>query len=424
MAPQEKNQLELSVAEEVPLHQVFERQEKRHFLEHLIVFAKHKFFIMYVVGSVTVAAIVISFLLPKYYTSEVTIMPPQQGQSIATAMLDQLGAVGGLIGATAGKELGLKNPGDLYVAMLKSHQVADDLIDRFSLKDVYQKKLLVDTEKQLDNMTEITANIKDGTISVFVEDRDPKRAAAMANAYVEELEKLTQKLAVTDASKRRTFFEHEAGTANQELANAEQQLKETEERTGIFQLDSQSRVALQGYEDLRAQVTAKEVEIQTLSSFETPDNPDLVRAQRELAALRVQVSHYEVGQGGRPIGDPALEKVPARALEYVRKLREVKYRESLLQLMLKQYEIARIDEAKDSSMIQVLDKAVPPERRSWPRRTLIVISFAFLAFLVALLCSYWKEAIEKAREDPQYLTRMQLLKFYLTRGRKSGVSHR
>lgn len=420
MTPHEKHQLELPAADEVVVSGMFEGQEKRYFLEFLIVLAKHKSLIVWTVVSAAAVSVIISLLLPKYYTSEVKIMPPQQGQSIASAMLDQLGGLGGLIGATAGKELGLKNPNDLYLAMLKSNTIADRLIDRFSLMSVYKAKLRANARKRLADLTQFTANSKDGTISVSVDDRDPNKAAEMANAYIEELEKLTQKLAVTDASKRRVFFEREAKTATEQLETAEQEMKKTQESTGIIQMDSQSRVLLQAYEDLRAQATAKEVEIESMRAFATSENPDLVRLQHELAALRTQIAGMEKGQGGSPIGDPALEKVPERYLKYVDKLRQVTYRNALLQLMLKQYEIARIDEAKDAALIQVLDRAEPPEIRSFPRRTLIVIAFTFMGFVLASLWSYGLEALERAKEDPQYLSRLQLLRFYLFHRHKSG----
>lgn len=425
MTPQDKNQIELSAPEEVSLPQIFGREEKKPLLELFILLAKRKFLIAYVVIGVAALSSAISLFLPKYYTGETKILPPQQGQSIASAMLDQLGGIGGIIGAAAGKELGLKNPNDLYVAMLKSNSVADDLIDKFSLMSLYKKKLRVDARKQLADLSDISSNSKDGTISVSVEDQDPDRAAAIANAYIDELVKLTKKLAVTDASRRRVFFEAEAKTATEQLEAAEQEFKKTQETTGIIQMDSQSRVMLQAYADLKAELSAKEIEIESMRSFATTENPELQRLQHERDALRSQVAALEKGRGGSPVGDIALEKVPEKARQYVDKLREVTYRNALVQLMLKQYEIARIDEAKDSALIQVLDKAMRPEKRSWPHRTLLVLSCTFLAFILMSLWCYTVEAWEYAKEDPRYLARLQLLKFYLSRGLKPGsAAHR
>ena len=418
MTPQDKKEFE-PLTEDVPLPRMFEAQEQKNFPELLIILAKRKRFILFFVAGVFGLSVAISLLLPVYYTSTVKIMPPQQSPSTASTMLDQLGGLSTLLGNGVSKDL-LKNPSDLYVDLLRSRTIADVLIDRFNLMSVYKKALRVDCRHRLDELTEVRT-FKDGVISVSVDDQGQQRAAEIANAYIEELDKLTRTLAVTDASKRRVFFEREAKTANEELAAAEQALKQTEEKTGIIQLDSQSKVELQAYEDLRAQATALEVQIQAMGSFATPNNPDLVRSQQELAALRTQIARFEKGQGGSPVGDIALEKVPEKALEYVQKLREVKYRESLLQLMLKQYEIARIDEAKDASLIEFLDRAIPAERKSWPVRSVIVIIATVLAIIVAGLWAYAAEAAERAKEDPHYLARLQLLKFYLTRKRKSQV---
>lgn len=410
MAPQEKKSIELSV-DEVLAGQEFEG-EKRRFPESLIVFAKHKRLIVGIVASAIVLSVVVSLLLPKSYTAVARILPPQQSQSMASAMLGQLGSIAPLLaGATGG--LGLRNPNDMYVAMLRSRTVADHLVDRFSLMSVYKAKLREDTEKLLESKSTIAAG-KDGIISISVEDRDPRRAAAIANGYVEELGKLTETLAISDASKRRIFFEREAKDANQQLTVAEQSFKQTEEKTGIIQIDSQAKVMLESYGELRAAVTAKEVEVQAMrQSFASPDNPDLVRVQHELEALKTQLAHYEQGQGGLPITDIALEKVPARALEYIQKYREVKYRESLLELMLKQYELARIDESKDYSLIQVLDPGQPPERRSWPKRTAIVLASTILGSILALVAALFLEKMQRAREDPQFAAQLQLFKFYL-----------
>lgn len=416
MTPHETKAVELPLSDEVLLSED-SASERTKFPESLIIIAKHKRLVGCFVLGVAVITAGISLLLPKYYTAKARLLPPQQSQSVAAAMLSQLGPLTGLVGNGMG--LNIRNPNDLYVAMLRSDSVTYAIVDRFSLVNLYHQKLRSEARAKLELLTEISVGKTDGVILISVDDRDPARAAQMANAYIEELDKLTRKLAVTDASKRRIFFENEAKTASDELANAEQALKQTEEKTGMIQLDSQARVMLQAYADLRAAVSVKQVEIQAMQSFATPDNPDLIRAQHELQALRAQVARYEEGQGGRPIGDIALEKMPAKALEYVRKLREVKYREALLELMLKQYEIARIDESKDSYLIQTLDKALPPDKRSWPKRTALVLASTLLASILAIIMALLIEKIDKAQEEPRFAAQFQLLKFYLRSRHKS-----
>lgn len=392
--------------------QVLPATGRRNLLDLFIVLARRKFLILGITGGAAVISLVISLLLPTYYTATTRILPPQQSQSVAMAMLGQLGP---LISATAGKDLGLRNPNDLYVAMLRSQTVEDALLNQFSLLTRYKEKYRIDARRHLESLTEIVAG-KDGVISVSEDDRDPRQAAAIANAYIDELTKLTKTLAVTEASKQRLFFEREMRSASNELATAEQDLKKTEERTGIIQLDSQSKVMLQSYADLRAQVANKEVEVQSMHSFASDANPRLIRAEQELAALRSQLARFELGTDGNSPTDVGLRKVPGAGLEYVRKLREVKYRETLLELLTKEYEVARIDEAKDASIVQVLDPATIPERKSWPHRALIIILATLLAFQVSLVWAYVAESWQQAKEDPQQLARLQILKMYLQRG--------
>jgi uncharacterized protein involved in exopolysaccharide biosynthesis len=415
MTPREKAELDLKLTEEVPAAATSAEVERIHFPDHLIILAKRKGFVFKVAGSVCVLSVVISLLLPKTYTANAKIMPPQQNQSMgAMAALSQLGQLGP-VAALAGQGLGLRNPSDVYVAMLHSRTVADDLIDRFSLMSVYDKKLRKDARLLLEDRSEIRA-AKEGVISISVDDRDPRRAADLANGYVDELEKLTKTLAVTEAGKRRIFFEREVKMASDDLANAEVALKQTQEKTGLIMLDSQSRAMIESLTSLRARVAAQEVLLQQMRTFATPENPELVREEKALEALRDQLNRLEGGQGKRLFADVPIQNVPIAGLEYVRKYRDVKYREALFELLAKQYEAAKIDEARDSLIVQVLDKAVPPEKKSGPLRALIVLSSTFLALLVAILIAFFMERLEQAKEDPQFAGKLQLLGFYL-RGR-------
>ena len=407
--PPEKRKVQVPISDEVLLPSSYDERGDRDFLSTFIVLAKHKFFVLSFVAAGGILATIVAFILPAYYAANVKLLPPQQSQSIASAMLGQLGP---LVGALAGKNLGARNPTDPYLSMLHSRAIADKIIDHFSLMRVYRKKWRADARNRLDALTDITVG-KDGVISISVEDRDPGRAADIANAYVSELEKLTRTLAVSDAAKRRMFFEHEVTRTREELANAEVALKQTMESTGIIHLDNQSKVMLDTFANIRAQVAAKEVQVQVMRSFATPQNPDLISAAQELSALRAQVAKMEQGQAGWSVVEMPLQKVPSAGLEYIRKLREVKYREALFELLAKQYEAARIDEAKESATIQVLDKAVPPEKRSWPLRAFVIACGTVLALLVAVVWVHLRETIEHAKEDPTYLAQLQILKIYL-----------
>jgi uncharacterized protein involved in exopolysaccharide biosynthesis len=417
MAQLEKAEVHVRVAEEgPPLAEAAEQAERFHFPEYLIIVAKRKPFILKFAGVAAVLSSVAALLLPNTYTGNAKILPPQQNQSmgtIAAAALSQLGP----LAALAGQGLGVRNPNDIYVGMLQSDTVANALIDRYSLMSVYGKKLRVDARRQLADRSEISA-AKNGVITITVDDRNPQRAADLANGYVEELEKLTKTLNITEAGKRRLFFEREVKMENDNLADAEVALKQTQEKTGLILLDSQSKAMIESVTSLRASIAAQEVEVQAMRSFATAENPDLVLAEQELTTMRAQLDRLERGQGKRSIADVPIENVPTAGLEYVRKLREVKYHEALFTLLGKQYEAAKIDEARDALIVQQMDKATPPERKSGPHRLLIVLTVTVLAVMAACVTAFSMESLERAKEDPQFAGRFQLFRFYLSRGRK------
>ncbi len=416
MAQGKNIEMDLRIAEEHATLEEIGAAEDTRPLEWLIVVARRKFFILTFAGSAAVLSLLVSFLIPVRYTANCKLLPPQQSQSMSmSAVLSQLGPLQALIG---GGGMGIRNANDFYIGMLRSRTVADGLIDRFDLMRVYKKKVREDARTQLAGRTEILAS-KDGVISIFVEDHDPQRAADLANAYANELEKLTKTLAVTEAARRRLFFEHETKIASDELAVAEQGLKETQEKTGLILLDSQSRAMIDALTSLRARVAAQEVMVRAMQSFATDENPDLVRAKEELAALRDQETKLEFGHGGKTIANVPIENVPTAGLEYVRKFREVKYHEALFELLAKQYEAARIDEGRDSVLVQQLDKALLPERRSWPKRLPIIVFSALAALLVSVFWVLLGAAMERAKENPQVAAKLHLLRQYLFAGPKS-----
>lgn len=381
-------------------------------LDIAIVLAKHKTLVLGLPFVAALIAVVVTLLMPNIYTGTARVLPPQQNQSAtAAALIGQLGALSGAVGGAAG----LKNPSDLYVGMLKSRTVADALIDRFKLQELYEQQTLVGTRGKLSKVTSINA-AKDGIIAIEVDDEDPKRAAAMANAYVEELEKLNERLAISEASQRRLFFEKQLKQTKDDLATAEVELKRTQEKTGLIKLDDQGKAIIEAVAQLKAQVAAKEVQIGAMRSFATERNPELIRAQQELVGMRDQLRKLErdntVGDGDIlvPTG-----KVPEAGLEYLRKFRDVKYFETIFEVFAKQYELAKVDEAREASIIQVLDRAVEPDRKSKPRRAVIVIVTGLVASIVAIILAFVREKQEKARNDPETAERLRLLSRYLAR---------
>jgi tyrosine-protein kinase Etk/Wzc len=376
----------------------------------LILLGRRKKFLGVSTMIVFAVSLIITLLIPKRYTAAITVLPPQQGSSLSAALLSQMGNLGAL-GSLAGGSLGLKNPADMTVALLKSRSVEDAMIQRFDLMKLYKEKRLSDARKSLENHTSIDSNIKDGLIHIEIEDRDPKRASDMANAYVDEYQKFSQHLAIGEAGQRRLFFERQLVGAKNDLAGAEEALKASQQKSGMIQLDSQAKALIESVAALRAQIAAKEVEIRSLSLSETTNNPDIQMAREQLAALQSQLRRIGGTQSGEdsdlivPRG-----KIPEAGMDYVRKLRDVKYNEMIFEILAKQFEVAKIDEAREGAIIQVVDAAVPPDKKSFPKVSLIVLAVTFVWILLAAFWILFQEGIHRVERRPEANQRIQELR--------------
>ena len=310
-----------------------------------------------------------AFAWPPTFTARTLFLPQQQQQNLAATALTSLGALGSLAGAAAG----VRNPADQYVALMQSAMVMDRIIDQFDLMRVYDEEYRVDARKELSKSVRMTLGKKDGLISVEVDDESPKRAADMANAYVVELRRLTQVLALTEAQQRRVFFEAQLTQTRERLTLAQQALQASGFSSGA--LRAEPRAAAEGYAKLRAEVTAAEVRLQALRRNLVDGAPEVQQQLGIVSTLRSELAKLEVP--GDRTNDPG----------YVSKYREFKYQETLFELFARQYEMARLDEARDGTLIQVVDVATPPEKKSKPKRAVIAlaVSAGTLLILIAWL---------------------------------------
>lgn len=353
-------------------------------MELVIVLAKRKKQVLGLPIAATVIAAGVSLALPDMFRATTTLLPPQQPQPSAAALLSQLGGVAGMAGVPA-----LKNPNDLYVGMLKSRTVADKLIEQFKLKQLYETESQEKARKLLDEQT-IIAPSKEGLIKIEVLVQDKQLAARLANAYVAELLNLTRSLSVTEAGQRRLFFEQQLERSKNALTTAEIALKRALDQRGVISVDAESHAVVETAARVKAQISAKEIQISSMRAFVTENNPDFKRANEELASLRAELFRLENGRS-KPEGSANTTEA---GLENIKLLRDVSYHKMLFELLAKQYEAARLDEAKDPSIIQVLDRAVEPEKKFRPRRTLIVIT----TFVLTLICSVFLALLAEAKE--------------------------
>jgi uncharacterized protein involved in exopolysaccharide biosynthesis len=291
--------------------------------------------------------------------------------------------------------------------MLKSRTVADNLIQRFDLNKLYDEQYQSLTRKWLEKETVITAG-KDGIITIQVDDKDPKRAAELANGYVDELFKLTKVLAVTEASQRRLFFERQLELAKDNLARSEASTRLALQKGGLVLVEGQGRVMAETSARLRAEITVKEIQIGAMRMFASDQNPELQRTQQQLEVLRRELSRIEGTSGTRTA---VQDDVNVKGIDNLRLLREMKYNEVTYELLAKQYELAKIDEAKDSAIIQVMDRAIEPDRKSKPVRSRIVLLSTLVIGLLAVLSAFVMEATTK--NNSRNADRWQMLRRHI-----------
>lgn len=319
-------------------------------------------------SAITLAlATLYAFLLPPMYTAMASFLPPGSNNSATgAALMGQLNALGagGLLG-------GGKTQGDLYVGILKSHTISRDLVQRFHLMQVYNVKKESQAEKKLVAKSTFESGTKDPIVTITVTDASPERALGLTQAYLNALQGTSAGLALTESSQRRLFYEQRLAKEKDELANAEVALKQDEERTGLIAPVGQTAANIQALAQVRAQITERQTRVAALLHDETEENPDVLRLRNEISSLQARAAQMETGESGSHFGSPSTAQVPALELDYIRHVRDVKYHEALFDIIAKQYEAARLDEAKDSPL-QVLDRPILPDVKSGPSRASIM----------------------------------------------------
>ena len=349
----------------------------------------------------------IAFSLKNTFTATATILPPQAPQSTAAALMGQLGPLAALGGAGGL----LKSPADTYVGMLRSRTIADEVINKFHLMSQWKLGKLEDARNTLKQRVQFES-AKDGLIVITAEDHDPNRASEYANAFVDGLYHMNASLAVTEAGQRRTFFDQQLSDEKEALTQAENELKAVQEKTGIITLPGQSEMAIRSIAQTRAEIKSREVELQVMRTYATDENPDVIRLRQEISTLNQQLAARQNDQQKMPTGDTEIPagRVPQEGLEYVRMLRELKYHETLFELLSRQYAAARIDEAKSAPVIQIVDRAVPPDRKSGPPRTLILITAAVVGLCFGCLWAFFNRFVQQMEQTPGSAVKLNQLR--------------
>jgi polysaccharide biosynthesis/export protein len=354
-------------------------------LELLTLLALHRRFLAKAALAGAICGLALAFLLPVQFTAITTILPTGSSSSLASAFASQSGELG-LLANLAGGSLGYHNPSELCLLMLRSRSVEDAVIQRFQLMTEYREKRLSDTRVALERTTSVTLNLKTGIIAVSARDRDPARAAELANGYVEEFRKFTGSLAITEAGQRRQFFEHQLLEATGNLNQADDAFRNTQQSTGMLDPVSATKADLESAVTIRDEIAVRQVQLRTMRTYSTDQNPAVVRVRQEIAGLETQLAEL-TGSKNDEADDLLVpkNKIPQAGSEYLEHLRDVKYNETVVAVLAKQLEIARLDEARQSPMVQVVDPAVTPDKRSAPKRTVILLASTMLALCGASL---------------------------------------
>ncbi|HAY21658.1 MAG TPA: hypothetical protein DCY27_05735 [Desulfobacterales bacterium] len=402
-------------------------KEENELLDYLLVVAKHSRKIIYISAAVVVLAYLVLFLLPNKYTATTRLLPPGQNLTLSAQVLNSLGGAGlpgRSTGGLAGGEmvsglLGLKSPSDLYAGLLTGNGVFDRIIERFKLRQLYREKYIESTRKALSRKANISVDKKNGMIRIEVTDSDPKRAAEMANAFADELDKLLKSLASQEAMDRLNFLEKERVETSQNLVKAENALRSFSERNSVLQIDTQTKGVLEYIARLRAEIDAEEVQIQVLLQQATPHNYDVVRLKTQVQSLKekLKAAENQIEQGS--VGDVLLptSKVPALGLEYLRLYREVKFQDGLYQIYTKMVELARLDMVKDVAAVQQEYRASPPEKRS-NRRLVPALMAGIGAFFLLSFTAIMRESLKGADRSEKTVLRLQQLSDYVEQWRQ------
>jgi len=329
-----------------------------------------------------VAGTLVAFLLPKRYTSTARLMPPDGQSSSGMAMLAALsGKTGGLAGI-AGDLLGVSGSGALFIGILQSQTIQDRLIDRFDLKRVYWDRLDEDARKDLAERTGISEDRKSGIIAISVTDRDPHRATAIAQAYVDELNKLSAELSTSAAHRERMFLEERLKTVKQDLDQASLDFSDFASKNTAIDIKEQGRAMVEAAARLQGELIAAESQQKSLEAIYAPGHFRVQAAQARVTELRKQLQ--KLGGDSNPASAsaaelyPSIRQLPVLGVKYADLYRRIKIQETIYEVLTQQYELAKVQEAKETPTVKVLDRASRPERKSFPPRLSIIMLGASL----------------------------------------------
>ncbi|MBW1767370.1 MAG: lipopolysaccharide biosynthesis protein [Deltaproteobacteria bacterium] len=385
-------------------------EDEINLLDLLLVLLKRKWLIFWVTFLAIVLSLVISLRLPEKFTATARILPPQESNSGMSSLLSQ---AGGAFGGLAASIVGGKTSADLYVGIMESRTIADILIKKFNLKKLWEMDLMAPVYSNLADLTSISVDKTTRIISVSVEDINPVMAADIANAYIAELDNVNRTVNVTAAQRKRAFLEKRLEKAKDDLIEAEAELQGFQEKYKLVSINDQAKISMEGAAKIKGEIIVAQTDLEVLKQFGTERQNEAIMLKSKIDELQKQLARIESGNPSKDKDNfyiPFTE-LPNLGMKLARLMRETKIQEEVFGLLTSQYELAKIEEAKDMNTIQILDEAVPPDRKSGPKRRLIVILSTLVAFFLAVFLAFFMEFIQRIKTEDQ--ERYQMMVDYL-----------
>ena len=357
-----------------------------------------------------VLSTILAFVIAPHYRSVVRLMPPDQSSGMGSAMMSMLTAkAGDSLGAFAGDALNLKSPGPLVIGILTSDTVQDDIINRFDLRKVYREKRYDYTRRILSKRTEVSEDRKSGIITIQVEDSDSVRARAIAQAYVDEANAKVSQLTTSSAHRERVFLEQRLVDVKEQLDAASLALSKFSSKNKTLDPETQGKAMLQVMAASQGQLVAAEAELKGVEQVYGPENSRVHAASAKVAELRSrmkQLTGEGVGTGELQAGQlyPSIQQLPVLGNTYLDLYRRTKINEAVYEALTKQYELAKVEEAKEIPTIKVLDAPEFPEGKSWPPRTLIIILGTLISSALAIMIGHYGRGAHEVPHRPDRST--------------------
>ena len=387
-------------------------KEKINLYTYLSLLIGYRRFIFLNFLGVCVVVAILSLFLPSWYTANTTILPPQReglGLGLASSLMGGISEFGTSMSLPL-----MASPSDVMAAILKSRAVAFVVIEKEELMETYQAKTKEDALMELFSHTEVEVT-PEGIISLSFEDKDRFKAACVANRFVEELDRVNRETNISQAKNARIFIEERLAQTKKNLTKAEENLRKFQEENKAVSLNEQMRASIEGAADLKAQMVAAEIELNVLRKTMSPSHPQIQGLKSRINEIKKQLDIWEFGNQKEEskeekILDVPFSQVPTLSMELARLVREVRIQSAVFELLTNQYEQYKIQETRDTPTIQVLDKAIPPERRSKPRRAVLVGLAGILSLLTSVVFVFGLEYFKKSKQrNPEEFERIQAL---------------